>query len=108
VNIAAMLGAPRGDCAETTGRRHRGQKRPSYISCQANRAAYRQALFRDLKNVGSYRERIKNAVRAQPEGIIEGDRIPTGIRVQIDAAREPDGILGQQDPLRTTALCAPC
>jgi len=39
-------------------------------------------------------------VRRQAVGVTERDRIVPRVRIQIDAAGQPDGILGQQDPLR--------
>jgi hypothetical protein len=35
----------------------------------------------------------------EAERVVVADRIPAGIRVEIDATGEPDGILGQEDPL---------
>ena len=43
---------------------------------------------------------IDQAIRdAQPVRVIKRDRVVSRVRIQIDAARQPDGILGEQDPL---------
>jgi hypothetical protein len=70
-----------------------------------------------IADAGDEAHRNREAVRTRYTGeelwtesvwVIERDRITASVLVEVHPAHEPDGILGQQDPLRTTALCAPC
>ena len=42
---------------------------------------------------------LRHAIRTQPKRIPERHWVVRSVRIQVDPTRQPDGILGQKDPI---------